>query len=164
MDADVPALKSASGLRAVGRENCLMRSSRDLRASPAQLANAVLHRRGAAVAETPLELLRELTVLLAEYLADELFEELGDRARLLGELRLDVARGLLELGLDELGVGAGLLAVEHARADLDGVADGLGGVVPVLLALPDDADGALVVDDEAVDRDDDRRLRGRGAA
>ena len=69
--------------------------------------------------------------------------------------------GLLELGLDELGVRAGLLAVEHARADLHGVADDLDRVVTVLLALAHEADGALVVDDEAVDRDDDRRVRGR---
>ena len=66
---------------------------------------------------------------------------------------LQLARGLLELGLDELRVGAGLLAVEHARADLDGVADRLDRVVAVLLARANEADGALVLDDEAVDRD-----------
>ena len=75
------------------------------------------------------------------------------RARVVNcELR---SRGrLLELRLHELRVRAGLLAVEHARADLDRVADRLGRVVAVLLALANDANGALVVDDEAVDRDD----------
>ena len=56
--------------------------------------------------------------------------------------------------LHELGVRSGLLAVEDARADLHGIADSLGGVVTVLLALANDANGALVVDDEPVDRDD----------
>ena len=85
-------------------------------------------------------------------------EELGDRARLLGELLLDVLRGLLELGLDELGVRAGLLAVEHARADLDGVAHDLDRVVAVLLALTHQPDGAFVLDDEAVDDQRDRPI------
>ena len=116
-----------------------------------RLAHAVLHRDRAAVAEAPLELLGELAVVLAEHVGELLLEELGDRARLVGELLLDVLRGLLELGLDELGVGARLLAVEHARADLDGVADDLDRVVAVLLALAHEPDGAFVLDDEAVD-------------
>ena len=60
---------------------------------------------------------------------------------------------LLELRLDELGVGAGLLAVEHAGADLDRVEHDPDRIVPVLLALADEPDGAFVVDDQAVDRD-----------
>ncbi len=95
-----------------------------------------------------------MAVLGAEDLLDALVEVLRDLAGRVGELRVEVAGGLLELRLDELRVRAGLLAVEHARADLDGVADRLGRVVAVLLALANDANRALVVDDEAVDRDD----------
>ena len=57
----------------------------------------------------------------------------------------------LELGLDELGVRAGLLPIEDARADLDRVAHQLDGVLAVLLALGDEPDGAFVLHDEAVD-------------
>ena len=64
---------------------------------------------------------------------------------------LDLARGLLELGLDELGVGAGLLAVEHAGADLDRVVDQGDRVVAGFLAFAHEADRGLVVDDQAVD-------------
>jgi hypothetical protein len=48
---------------------------------------------------------------------------------------------LLELGLDELDVRAGLLAVQHAGADLDRVADHAGGIVTGLLARPHQLDG-----------------------
>ena len=96
----------------------------------------------------------EVPVLRAEHLLDALVEVLGHLACPVGELRVEVRGGLLELRLDELRVRAGLLAVEHARADLDGIADRLRRVVPVLLALANDANRALVVDDEAVDRDD----------
>ena len=88
-----------------------------------RLAHAVLHRDGAAVPEAPLELLGELPLVLPEDLGELTLEVLGDRARLVGELLLDALGRLLELGLDVLGVRAGLLAVEHARADLDGVPD-----------------------------------------
>jgi hypothetical protein len=40
----------------------------------------------------------------------------------------------------------------NARADLDGVADRLDRVLAVLLARAHEADGAVVLDDEAVDR------------
>jgi hypothetical protein len=112
-----------------------------------------LHGRRTPVAETPLELLGELAVLLAEDRRELLLEELGDRARLGAELLLHLARGLLELRLHELRVRAGLLAVEHAGADLDRVEHGLDGIVAVLLALADEPDGAFVLDHEAVDRD-----------
>ena len=89
-----------------------------------------------------------------KHLLDALVEELGDLARAVRELAVQVVRRLLELRLDELGVRAGLLAVEHARADLDRVArPSWTGSSPCLLALADEANGALVVHDEAVDRD-----------
>ena len=65
--------------------------------------------------------------------------------------RVELARGPLELRLDEVGVGAGLLAVEHPRADLDRVGDELRGGLAGLLALPGEPDGAGVLDDEPVD-------------
>ena len=117
------------------------------------LAHAVLHRGRAAVAEAALELLGQLAVVLAEDVGELVLEELRDRARPVGELDLNVLGGLLELGLDELGVGAGLLAVEHAGADLDGVTDRLDRVVAAVLALAHETDGAVVLDDEAVDDD-----------
>ena len=131
-----------------------MRSSRDFASTSAdRLAHAILHGRRAAVTEAALELLRELAVVLPEDGRELVLERLVDRAGLLGELVLEVAGRLLELRLHELGVRARLLAVEHARADLDGVRDGPGRIVPVLLALADEPDGALVLHDEAVDRD-----------
>src|SRR6185437_13060164 len=105
-----------------------------------------------AIGEELLELALQMTVLRPEHLVDALVEKLGELACAVRELAVQVVRRLLELGLHELRVRAGLLAVEHAGADLDGVADRLHGVVAVLLALADEPDGALVVDDEAVDR------------
>ena len=118
------------------------------------LAHPVLDGGGAAVPEAALELLCQLAVLLPEHRRELGLEELRDRAGLLGELLLHLPGGLLELHLDELRVGPRLLAVEHARADLDRVAHRLGGVVAGLLPLADEADGAFVVDHEAVDRHD----------
>ena len=117
-----------------------------------ELAHPVLHRGGAAVGEQLLELAVQVAVLRAEDLLDALVEVLRHLAGAVGELGVQLGGRLLELRLDELRVGAGLLAVEHARADLDGVAHRLDRIVAVLLALADEANGALVLDDEAVDR------------
>ena len=81
----------------------------------------MLHRDRRLVAELALERLGQVPVLGPEDLVDPLVEELGHRARPLGERGLDLARGLLELRPYEVGVGLGLLAVEHAGADLDRV-------------------------------------------
>jgi hypothetical protein len=118
-----------------------------------EFAHTVLYRDGAAVGEQLLELTVEVAVLGAEDLLDALVEVLRHLARPIGELGIQLGGRLLELRLDELGVRPGLLAVEHARADLDRVADGLGRVLAVLLALANDAHRAVVVDDQAVDRD-----------
>jgi hypothetical protein len=75
---------------------------------------------------------------------------LGDQARLVGELALELARGTLELRLHVLRVGRRLLAVEHARADCDCVADRLDRVVAGLLAVAHQPNGALVLDVEVV--------------
>ena len=116
-----------------------------------ELAHAVLHRGGAAVAEELLEVAGEPAGLGPEDLVDLGPEVLGDRARLVGELALDLARHALELGLHVLRVGRGLLAVEHARADLDRVPDGLDGIVARLLALAHEPDGAFVLEVELAD-------------
>src|SRR3954469_24657069 len=98
-----------------------------------------------------LDRLRDVPRLGPERLVDLAADLLGHLAGALGEHELDLARRLVELALHELGVGAGLLAVEHARSDLDRVRDHADGVGARLLPLPDEPDGALVVDDEAVD-------------
>jgi hypothetical protein len=82
---------------------------------------------------------------------DALVQAVGDAARAVDELRVELARRLLELGLDELGVGPGLLAVEDARADDDRVDDEARDVVAGLLALAGQAHRQRVVDGEAVD-------------
>ncbi len=92
-----------------------------------------------------------MAALGVEHLVDLLPELLGDLSRVVAELALDLLRDLLELGPHELGVGARLLAVEHARADLDRVGDHGRAVAPGLLALTDETGGRLVGDDEAVD-------------
>ncbi len=93
-----------------------------------------------------------MPVLGAEHLVDARIEPLGDDPRALDERGIELARGLLELGPHELGVGAGLLAVEHARADLDRIGHEPRDVVAALLALARQPHGARVVDDEAVDQ------------
>ena len=55
--------------------------------------------------------------------------------------------GLLELGLDDFHLGAGLLAVEDPAADPDRVVDELGGIG----GLARQANSRVVVDHEAVD-------------
>ena len=76
-------------------------------------------------------------------------ELLGRLLRALAELGLHALGDLLELGLHELRVGAGLLAVEHARADLERVdGDRVG-----IQRLSDQAGKRLVGDDEPVDAD-----------
>ena len=54
---------------------------------------------------------------------EALVEALGDLAGLLGEVVLQLG----ELALDQVDLGAGRLAIEHAGADLDGVRDRLRG-------------------------------------
>ena len=161
----VPALKSASGFEPSAAENCLIRSSRERAIVSATSSRT----RFCTEATTPSEKrfsrsLASWPFSGAEDLVDALAQMLGDRACLFGELAVQLRGGALELGLDELGVGAGLLAVEHARADLDGVADELDRVLAVLLALLDEPDGAFVVDDQAVDGHAITDARGRGAA
>ena len=110
-----------------------------------QLAHAVLDRGGAAVAEELLEVARQVPVLGTEHLVHLGAEVLRHRAGLVGELALELPRRALELGLDVLGVGRGLLAVEHAGADHERVAHGLDRVVARLLALAHEPDGAFVL-------------------
>jgi hypothetical protein len=130
-----------------------------------QRAHAVLHGDRGVVAEVASERLRQLAVLGAEDVVDAGVEALGDRPRALDERRVELARRALELRLDEVGVGAGLLAVEHAGADLERVDDDRRGVLARLLALAREAHGGGVVDDQPVDAqalagDADRRSEG----
>jgi hypothetical protein len=78
-------------------------------------------------------------------------EPLRHDPRAVDERRVELAGGLLELGLDEVGVGAGVLAIEHPRADGDRIEDEARDVLAQLLALARELDRAGVVDDEAVD-------------
>ncbi len=94
-----------------------------------------------------------MPVLRPEHLLHALVEVLGDLARPVAELHVQLTGGALELRLDELGVGGGLLAVEHPGADRDRVEHRLDRILAVLLALADEPDGAAVLDDEAVDRE-----------
>ena len=103
------------------------------------------------VAEVALERLGDVPVLLPEGLVDLRVEALGHLAGALDERAVELARGALELRLDEVGVRRGLLAVEHPRADLDRVGDEPGGGLAGLLALPGEPDGAGVLHDEPVD-------------
>ena len=118
----------------------------DLRLGEQRL-DAVLDGDVRLVAEVPRQQLRHLAALAAEDLVDLRVEPLGHEAGTLDELLVEVASRALELGLDELRVGGGLLAVEHARADLDGVRDEARGV----LGLVRQPHSALVVDDDTVD-------------
>src|SRR5918997_7162280 len=101
-----------------------------------QLPELVLNGGVAVAAEVAGDELAELLGVRVErlghrprVLAEEAFElilhVLGDRTRLVGERPLDLARELLELALDEVDLGAGGLAIEHARADLERVANGV---------------------------------------
>jgi hypothetical protein len=117
------------------------------------LLDPVLDRSRAAIGEVLLERLREVAVLGTEELLDLPVQVLGRRPSALGERDLGLARDLLELRLHEVRVRAGLLAVEDTRADLDGVDDELGRVLPRLLALANEPGGALVLDEQAVDGD-----------
>ena len=113
--------------------------------------HAVLDRDRRLVAEMAGERAAHVPVVGREGLVELLVEPLGDLARALDELGVELARGLLELRLDELDVRAGLLAVQHAGADLDRVADDPRGIVTGLLARPHELDGRRVVDREPVD-------------
>ena len=87
----------------------------------------------------------------AERLVDLPVQVDDDLAGALDELLVEVACRALELGLDEVGVRAGVLAIEHTGADLEGVAHELGRIVAGVDALGDEPDDALVLDGEAVD-------------
>src|SRR5205814_10633316 len=85
------------------------------------VANAVLHRDIALVGEVTLEPLAQMAALRAEHLVPLPAELLRALLGSFGEPRLDLARRALELVAHEVRVGSRLLALEHARADLEGV-------------------------------------------
>jgi DNA-binding MarR family transcriptional regulator len=114
----------------------------------------VLHSGGAAVGEELVERLGELAGVGVENGIDLLLETLRDRAGAVAELGLDLPRDLLELGLDELGVRAGLLAVEHTGADLDRVDHEVGRIGARLFALAHEANRRLIGDGEVGDVQD----------
>ncbi|TML26190.1 MAG: hypothetical protein E6G30_09125 [Actinobacteria bacterium] len=103
-----------------------------------QRADLVLHRLRGAIGEQPVEPPVEL---------------LAQRSRALGELAVELPGRLLHLRRHELGVRAGLLAVEHARADLDRVGHQAGRVLTPLLALAHQARGGRIVDHQPVHGD-----------
>ena len=147
-------LKSASGLRSSAAENWRTRSSRDFVSVSATAS------RTRFCTETALPSPKRRSSSLASWPSSSPNTSANCASKNSAIVRaLSVnscwtsLRGLLELGLDELGVGGGLLAVEHARADLDGVADRPDRIVAVLLALAHEPDGAFVLDDQAVDHE-----------
>jgi O-acetyl-ADP-ribose deacetylase len=117
-------------------------------------AQLVLDRDRGLRAEQPLELAREVAVLRREHVVDALAEELGHGARLLCERVLDLARDLLELRSHEVGVDLGLLARQHARADLDRVDEHRRRIGATLAALAHEIDRAAVAHGERIGDDD----------
>ncbi|CAB4879431.1 unannotated protein [freshwater metagenome] len=102
--------------------------------------------------------------------AEVLLQELGNDARIgaeggvdaagqlrrrglgaLAELALELARLPLELGLDEVGVGRRLLAVEYARANFDRLQEQSGQLLARLLALGGQPHSRGVGDGQRVD-------------
>ena len=80
-------------------------------------------------------------------------EQLVARLERLAEPLAQLAGLALELGADVVDLGRGALALEHAGADLDRVADRLRRRVPGLGALADEPGRALVVDGERLDHE-----------
>ena len=72
---------------------------------------------------------------------------LGGRA----QARLDVARGLLQVGAQHLDARARLLAIQHAGADLDRVGDDARRVLARVDRARDELGGDGVVDDDVLD-------------
>ena len=93
-----------------------------------------------------------MPVLGAEDLVDLGPEELGDDPRLVRERGLDLARDLLELVAHELRVDGGLLALQHARADLDRVGHDLRPASsPASIRRSTNAAVGGIVDDDVLD-------------
>ena len=117
------ALKSASGLEPSARGELpqqVLAHARGLLEHDLRAAGAARRRvepspnsRASSLARCPFS--------GAEDLVDLGPEELGHHPRLVGERGLHLARDLLELVADELGVDRVLLALQHPRADLDRV-------------------------------------------
>ena len=118
-----------------------------------QRLDAVLDGLRASVGEVALQRLGQMARVGREHLVQPALQGLGRRPGPLGELVAQLAGRLVHLGLDGLRVRAGLLAVEDAGADRDRVERELHGVLAGVLALAHEAQGGLVVDDEAVDGD-----------
>jgi hypothetical protein len=111
----------------------------------------VLHGGRGALAEQALQFLGEVPVLGAEDLVDLGTEELRDDPRLVRERALHLARDLLELVADELGVDRRVLALQDARADLDRVRDHVHGILAGIDAAIDERGRRRVVHDDVVD-------------
>ena len=145
------ALKSASGFDPSALENC----AQQILAHARRLLGhhglqPVLHGGGGLVPEQARELARQHPGLGPEHLVDLRAEELRDHARLVGERRLDLARDLLELVAHELRVQPRLLALQHARADLDRVVDHAHRVLAGLQPRAHEGGRRRIVDDEAL--------------
>ena len=146
---EVGVLKAGErvGVAVGGELACAGRRAAATATSPSSARTLVLHGDRRLVAEVALERLRHVPVLGPEDLVDLLVEPLGDPPRALDERRVELARGLLELRAHELGVDAGQLAIQHARADLDRLGHEAHGVV----AIGGQARGGLVVDGQLLD-------------
>ena len=139
--------------RVLGRELARERLAVSAQQLVDERLDLVLDGRARALAEVLLEQLGHDAGLGAEGRVDALRQLRADGPGALGELRLDLARLALELGLDVLRVGGRVLAVEHARADLDGLDDEIREVLAGVLALAGEAHGALVGQRQVLDAD-----------
>ena len=141
--------KTASGLESLSAENCLRRSSRIC----AETSPSTARTRCCTAAEDSSPKWRASAFVTWPCSGPKTSSTFSSRRSATSRARstnaaVELARGLLELRAHELRVGAGLLAVEHARADLDRLDDEAHRVV----ALGGQPHGGLVVDREEVDR------------
>ena len=99
------------------------------------------------------EHLRHRAAVLADEALELLLEVLADPAGALGEGVLGLGRRALELAPDRVDLGAGGLAIEHARTDLERVGDRLGGGDLALRAVLDQLDERAVLDRQPLYKD-----------
>ena len=150
----MPALKSASGLLPSAAENCFIRSSRELGERLGDRSRTRFCTDAALPSQKQLlELLGELAVLLAEHLVELRLEVLRDLARRSVNSLFSSRAAFSNSALTNSAL-APACSRSSTRAPISTASrDRPDRIVAVLLAVADEADGALVLDDEAVDRD-----------
>ena len=155
----------ASGLDFLGRGELLEQLLARLPASNSATAarDLVLDGGGGLGAEVARQRLGHVAVLGPEGLVDLRLSRRSATSRARSTNAVSSSRAAFSnSALTKSALAPGLLAVEHAGADLDRVEHQPRGVLAVLLALAREAHGARVVDDEAVDPQARRRACGPG--